>query len=220
MLLQINRVLSDTTLKQVADHLTSSAVWRDGKKSASGSAKEAKNNLQLSAEEISSRTIIKEIASAVTSNRVVATAARTESLARLIISRYDAGMRYDNHVDAAFMDNVRCDVSFTLFLSDPSEYEGGDLIIDEGGRTNRVKLAAGNMVLYPSTAVHRVSEVTSGVRYAAVGWIKSRIRSAEQRFILFELDKCLTELEGDENRLETRVRLANARNNLLRSWSD
>ena len=220
MLVQVQRVLDEAGLKSVRQVLDKEAVWQDGKASAGGDARDVKTNLQMETQSAPAGALLNRIATAITSNSIIAAAAMPDQIARLIISRYETGMRYGPHVDAAFMDRVRCDLSFTLFLSDPSEYEGGELVIDDSGVEKRIKQRAGDLTLYSSSYVHRVETVTNGVRLVALGWIKSRVRSVEKRSILFELARSVVELEGDEDRKAARLRISNVRNNLLRSWSD
>ncbi len=220
MILQIGNILPNSTLNQFNSILSSPEVWIDGKATANGRAREVKNNLQLSPNTLGTDEFFATVAHAISSNKLVATAARPDRFARIIVSRYDSGMKYGAHVDATFMDGVRCDISFTLFLSDPASYEGGELAVQSAEGWSNYKLPAGGILLYPSTSVHQVKEVLSGTRYAAIGWIKSRVRSTEQRSMLFELDRSIADLSESPHHTESRTRLANVRNNLLRAWSD
>ena len=108
-------------------------------------------------------------------------AVRPKALAPLMFSAYEHGMEYGSHVDDALMQGMRTDVSFTLFLSDPESYDGGELVIESAAGEDAVKLAAGSLVAYPSTTLHRVAPVTRGVRLAAVGWARSFVRDGAQR---------------------------------------
>ncbi len=212
MLQQIADILSPSECAAVRDALADEALWRNGKVTAGGAAKRAKNNQQANADAPAVRGARAKIESSLRSNRVFLAAAQPAAFARILLSRYETGMAYDDHVDAAYMDGVRADLSFTLFLSDPDHYSGGELIIDTAGQTDAVKLPAGALVLYPSTSIHRVAPVTNGVRLAAVGWVKSRVRSSDARAVLYEL-ACAIEDTADE---AMRLRLNNIRNNLLR----
>ena len=220
MLLQIPQVLNKTELELLQAYLNTSAVWNDGKASAAGRAKNAKYNLQLSVATVEAKEWVGKVTKAIAANIILNAAARPEKLARLMINRYETGMSYGNHVDAAYIDNTRTDLSFTLFLNDPQSYEGGDLIVEETGHRNRFKLPAGDLILYSTRSVHRVAEVTSGVRNAAVGWIRSRIRSEEQRALLFDLEKTIWRLDDSALSADTLARLSNIRNNLLRMWGE
>jgi PKHD-type hydroxylase len=131
--------------------------------------------------------VLRKVEQALLHHEVFVAAARPKRLVRLLISRYEPGMTYGTHVDDALMDGVRPDLSFTLFLSDPATYEGGALVIEDTYGERMVKLPAGELILYPSTTLHRVDPVTSGVRLAAVGWVRSYVRDPEHREILFDL---------------------------------
>jgi PKHD-type hydroxylase len=154
------------------------------------------------------------------SRRSGSTAAQPAALARLMLNRYGEGMEYGAHVDAPYIDGVRTDLSFTLFLSDPASYEGGALVIDSAGAEDALKPPAGTLALYPSSFVHRVEKVTRGERLAAVGWVKSRIRSHEHRMMAFELDRIAADIAAIGAPGDLRDRLLNLRNNFLRTFGD
>jgi PKHD-type hydroxylase len=138
----------------------------------------------------------------------------------MLVSRFRPGMSYGTHVDAAIMDGQRTDLSFTLFLSDPDSYDGGELVLEENEGDTAIKLPAGGLVLYQTTSLHRVAEVTRGERLAIVGWIRSYIRSPEHREILFDLDQsvaALREIEVDRRVLD---RIFKVRNHLTRMWAE
>ena len=219
MLLQVADVLTQPETEAVLSIL-GGEVWRDGAATAAGRAKAAKNNQQADPAASGVKGALTKVEHAVLNHKIFAAAARPAKLARLLFSRYGAGMSYGNHVDAAYIDGVRTDVSFTLFLSPPETYDGGELVIETAGAVDEIKPPAGALVLYPSTAVHRVAPVNSGERIAAVGWIKSRVRSAEARSMLFELETAIAEAAAASVPDITRDRLANVRNNLLRTFGD
>ena len=212
MLLQIADILTHAECAAICDAISDETLWRDGAVTAGGAARQAKNNVQADPAAAPVRGAIAKIESTLRSHSVIAAAAQPASFARILISRYSPGMSYGDHVDAAYIEGVRADLSFTLFLNDPGDYDGGALCIENAGHTDDVKLPAGSMVLYPSTTIHRVAAVERGVRIAAVGWIKSRVQSAEARAVVFELDTAIADTpEGP-----LRLRLNNIRNNLLR----
>jgi PKHD-type hydroxylase len=122
-------------------------------------------------------------------------------------------------VDDAIMGGLRTDLSFTLFLSDPATYEGGALEIEDNFAPREVRLAAGDLVLYPSTTLHRVTPVTRGERLAVVGWVQSLIRLEAQREVLFDLDQSIATLEQQGAARPVIDRLSRARSNLLRLWA-
>jgi PKHD-type hydroxylase len=115
---------------------------------------------------------------------------------------------------------VRTDISCTVFLSEPEEYEGGELVIADTYGEQRVKLAAGDAVLYPGTSVHRVEPVTRGARLASFFWIESMVRSDEQRRLLFEMDQALMQLRSEHGDGDAAVQLTGTYHNLLRMWAD
>jgi len=163
---------------------------------------------------------IKLIEKAVLACPVFRSAAQPAAIARILLNRHAMGMEYGSHVDAPFIDGVRTDLSFTLFLSEPDTYEGGSLVIDSAGTEDAVKPLAGTLVLYPSTCLHRVEKVTRGERLAAVGWVKSLIRSSDHRALAFELDRLAADFDTFGAPEDLQVRLVNLRNNLLRALSD
>ena len=141
-------------------------------------------------------------------------------LARLILSRYRQGQTYGLHVDDALMQGIRTDLSFTLFLAEPASYDGGALIIEDSFEARAIKLNPGDMILYPSTTLHRVEEVTRGERLAVVGWAQSLIRSADQREILFDLDRAIDTIHTQDGKSTLCDSLTKTRSNLLRLWAE
>jgi PKHD-type hydroxylase len=220
MIIQIAGVLSPAEADALREGLADPRLWGDGADTAKGRARAVKRNEQARASEPAVSAALARIRSVVLAHPIVRAAAEPERIARLMISRYGEGMEYGAHVDAPYIDETRTDVSFTLFLSDPDAYGGGALVIDAAGSEDRVRLAKGGLVLYPSTYVHRVEPVTHGLRVAAVGWIKSRVRLTEHRAVLFDLAQALADLDASGVPSATRERLANVRNNLLRLWGD
>ena len=225
MLLQIADILDQQTIAAMRDALAGDDVWINGKETAFGRARAAKTNQQALAENPNVRGVLEKSRQAILDARVVRSAAQPEKIARLIVNRYGAGMAYGAHTDAPYIDGIRTDLSFTLFLSEPEEYDGGELIVDTVGAEDSIKLPAGAMALYPSTSVHRVETVSSGERIAIVGWIKSRIKSPSRRALLFDLDRAITELAAARHEKSPPVdatmdRLTNVKNNLLRDFGD
>lgn len=219
MILQIAAVLDDATVDAMRRALDDPTLWEGGAATALGRARAAKTNLQ-GRDLPTTRGVIDKARQALLSHEIVRNAAVPARIARIMLNRYDAGMRYGDHVDAPFIDGERSDVSFALFLSDPSSYDGGELVIDSAGAEDRVRGEAGSVVLYPSTAVHRVEEVTRGSRLAVVGWFRSRLRSAEMRSMHFEIARIEADvgaLGGPTGLLD---RIANLKNNFLRAHGD
>ncbi len=216
MILQIGGVLDAARCAAIVESLAPESLWRDGAATASGRAKAVKRNLQAHPTARETTAAMEVIARAVLADPLVASAALPDRLARLIISKSDAGMGYGDHVDAPYIDGVRTDLSFTLFLNDPADYDGGELVLRPIGSEDSIKLAAGALVLYPSTLLHRVEIVRRGSRLVAAGWIKSRVRSADARSALFELDQIHRSLESSGLAGEAADRLQNVKNNLIR----
>lgn len=216
MLLQIASVLTPAEYGAVRDAVGAEDLWKDGGATAAGAARRVKSNHQADPTAAPVKGALAKIEMALQKHPVFKSAAQPARFARLLLSRYASGMAYGDHVDAPYIENIRADLSFTLFLSDPADYEGGELVIDMSGHEDRIKLGAGDLVLYPSSAVHHVREVTSGRRLACVGWVKSRIRNSEDRSLLFELERALADIPDGS----TRLRLMNIRNNLLRRFGD
>ena len=179
-----------------------------------------KSNLQgrTSAAEISG--VTEKIRSVLNKNKLFNNIAIPAKIGRILISRYEAGMKYDVHYDEPLIDRLRTDLSFTVFLTDPDTYVGGELEIDSPSGAQAIKLPAGCAVIYPSDRLHAVLPITDGTRLTAVGWVQSRIRSSEQRQLLFELADTTTRLETSGAQTSEITSLKHLRNNLLRMWSE
>lgn len=219
MILQIAGVLDSGALTAIREHLVAPDLWVDGRATAKGRARDAKLNEQAAPTE-AAQAALALIERAILQNAVFQSAAQPAALARLMLNRYGEGMEYGAHVDAPFIDGVRTDLSFTLFLSDPDSYGGGELMIDSSSAEDAIKPPAGTLVLYPSVFLHRVTRVERGERLAAVGWVKSRLRSAEHRAMAFELDLIGADLANLDAPAGLRDRLQNLRNNFLRAFAD
>jgi len=196
------------------------ATFVDGRATAGWHARLVKNNLQASGIDGAVAALRETLAAAIRDNPLFRLAARPKALTPLILSRYEPGMNYGSHVDDALMGDMRTDVSFTLFLSDPATYDGGALVIETSGGEDEVKLPAGSLVAYPSTTLHRVEPVTRGMRLAAVGWARSFIRDAAQRELLFDLDTARQQLFAASGKTPEFDLLSKTSANLLRMWAD
>ncbi|MFV0276584.1 MAG: Fe2+-dependent dioxygenase [Parahaliea sp.] len=220
MLTCISELLDAPTLAAVRDQLGGDASFVSGQATAAGRARAVKHNLQGVVADSAVRGVTRLLEKAILEHPVFRAAARPRQLARLLLSRYDSGMGYGSHIDAPAIDGVRTDVSFTLFLSDPADYEGGELVIESGAGEQDIKLPAGALVCYPSTFLHRVNPVSRGSRLVAVGWVQSEVRSAEQRALLLALDSALARLRQRPDAPRALDEIANVRANLLRRWMD
>ena len=214
----------DAAAHEAVKNLLAKQVWTDGAKTAGTVARAVKKNLQA---DLSTRTgarLRELMKAALQGHPVIQAVARPAKWSKLIVSRTDPGGGYGVHIDNAFMgggeQRVRTDLSFTLFLSDPASYDGGELNIDMAGMTHSVKGEVGDLVTYPSTTLHQVAEVTRGTRYVCVGWIESLIRSNDQREMLFDLDNLRAELlkSHDKNSPEL-LTLTKTIANLTRMWA-
>ena len=197
--------------------------WRDGAATAGSVAKRVKRNQQALTNTEAGKSLTARLTHSILASAVFQAAARPAKLSPLLISRTREGGGYGAHVDNAVMGEgaarLRTDLSFTLFLSSPEEYEGGALAMDMPGGVQRVKPAAGDLVLYPSTLIHEVEPVTKGERLAAVAWVQSEVREQERRQILFDLEQVrIAQRVGTPADAPERLVLDKAISNLLRLW--
>ena len=222
MIFTVNQILSPdeiTEIKQVLER----AEFVDGKLTAGWHAKLVKNNQQLKAG-TSQKELKTKIRTALNKNPLFQSAIRPRSIHSLLFSRYDTGMSYDTHVDNALMGGssglYRSDVSFTLFLNSPQDYQGGELIIEGVQEEQSYKLEAGSAIVYPSTTLHRVNPVTKGRRLVVVGWVQSVIRDAGDREILFDLETARRAVFAKSGKTPEFDLISKSIANLLRKWAD
>lgn len=189
MLLCIGEVLTSEELEFIVTKLDT-AEFIDGKATAGWHARLVKHNTQLPKSSPALEAVRDVINTALNRNALFQMAVCPKIIRPMTISRYEVGMSYGTHIDNALMSQpqMRSDVSMTLFLSDPSTYDGGELVIESTQAEQSFKLEAGSMIVYPSSTLHRVEPITQGVRLAAVTWIQSLIRNPEEREMLFDLD--------------------------------
>jgi PKHD-type hydroxylase len=219
MMLQIARVLNQDTVDTIRAKLaTEAAAFASGKDTAGWYAKDVKHNDQASGPVATA--VIEQIKSTLLANALFLSAARPKTFVKTLVSRYRPGMHYGTHVDDALMGGIRTDLSFTLFLADPATYQGGELVIESPDGETDVKLEAGSLVLYPTTSLHRVNAVTEGERLAVVGWVRSFIRSSEQRETLFDLDQVVAHLKAAEANRAVMNPIMKVRNSLTRMWAE
>ena len=216
MQIVIGNVLSADEVALVRDTLAQ-ATFEDGRETAGFAARLVKNNRQA-ANDRTIETVRKLVEERIVANDVFALAVRPKALASVMFSSYERGMQYGSHVDDALMQGMRTDVSFTLFLSDPDAYDGGELVIENASGDDAVKLAPGSLVAYPSTALHHVAVVTRGTRLAAVGWARSFVRDAARREMLFDLDTARRQLFAREGKSAEYDLVSKSLANLLRMW--
>jgi PKHD-type hydroxylase len=193
------------------------ATFEDGRETAGFAARLVKHNRQA-VNDRKTETARKLVEERILGSEVFALAVRPKALTAIMFSHYEDGMQYGSHVDDALMQGMRTDVSFTLFLSDPQSYDGGELTIESASGEDAVKLAAGSLVAYPSTALHHVAPVTRGVRLAAVGWARSYIRHGARRELLFDLDTARRQMFAAGGKSAEYDLVSKSLANLLRMW--
>ena len=192
MIICIGGILNSEELNYIHSEI-GQLTFVDGRSTAGWAARLVKDN-ERAEPDARLEALRQRIETHILDNELFQIAARPKALTPLLISRYSPGRQYGTHVDDALMQGMRTDLSFTLFLADPQSYDGGELVIESSAGEQPFKLDAGSMILYPTTALHRVEPVRSGMRVAAFGWVRSFIRSAERREILFDLETARREL--------------------------
>jgi len=223
MLLHIPKVLEADELQVVVNVLNQSQ-FVDGKLSAGMAAERVKLNEELGRDQPQRDPLAKIIVGALNRNPNFTLAVLPYKIATPLFARYTAGMSYGDHVDDPIMGApgplYRTDVSFTVFLSEPDEYEGGELTVRTSWGEQQVKLPAGDAVVYPSGTLHRVAEVTGGERKVAVGWIQSMVRDPAKREVLFELGQAREKLLRDAPGSAESDQVDHSYINLMRMWSE
>lgn len=219
MTVLLDTVLTAPDAARLAGLMSREAGFEDGKATAGWAAKRVKINEQAKTGP-SLDAVRRDVRLALERHELFAAYALPRSVFRILVSRYRPGMEYGLHVDDAIMSGHRADLSFTLFLSDPASYEGGELIVEGPEGETAIKLEPGQAVLYPTGALHRVAPVTSGERLAVVGWIHSLVRRADQREILFDLDQTIRALHQSKAPQGAIDRLLKTKTNLLRQWAE
>jgi PKHD-type hydroxylase len=217
MQIVIGNVLAAAEIETVRTALAG-ARFVDGRETAGFAARLVKHNRQVEASDRRLETVRKLITERILGNELFALAVRPKALTPIMLSRYEPGMHYGSHVDDALMSGMRTDVSFTLFLSAPDSYDGGELVIESAAGEDAVKLPAGSLVAYPSTTLHHVAAVTRGYRLAAVGWARSYVRDAARRELLFDLDTARRQLFARDGKTAEFDLIAKSTANLIRMW--
>jgi len=222
MLTRLTAVLDRKKL-DAATRLIAGGSFIDGVLSAGMAAQRVKHNEELSVDEVHMRELNNIIMGSLVRHPVYRSAAMPLRVAAPYYARYTAGMSYGNHVDDPVMgqgDLYRSDISVTVFLSGPDDYAGGELIIQTAFGEQSIKLPAGDAVIYPSSSVHRVAEVTRGERLVAVSWIQSLVRDPDKRALLHELNLAREKLLHEKPEAEETIRVNHSYINLVRMWSD
>ena len=225
MLIQIPDVLTAEQVAQ-ARRLLDEAEWVDGKVTAGHQSARAKNNMQLPESHPVGRQLGDIIVGALQRQPLFMTAALPLHVFPPLFNRYAGGQSFGSHVDNAIRQvpgtthRLRTDLSCTLFLSEPAEYDGGELMIEDVYGVHSVKLPAGHLVLYPSTSLHHVRPVTRGARVSSFFWLQSMVRDDGDRTLLFDLDAAIRSLTHERADHPIAVQLTAVYHNLLRKWSE
>ena len=225
MLVQVTAVLTAEEVQSVRTRLAA-AAWTDGRLTAGYRSAEVKTNLQVPQSDPAAAQAGELVVRALERNAMFVSATLPHHVYPPLFNRYQPGMSFGAHVDNAVRQipgtahRLRTDVSATLFLSAPQEYDGGELVIEDLYGAHRVKLAAGDMVVYPASSLHRVEPVTRGARDAAFFWIQSMVRDDGARALLYDMDLSIRELTARGADSHSLLRLTGCYHNLIRRWAD
>jgi PKHD-type hydroxylase len=225
MVLQIPDVLNAEQVAQ-ARRLLDSAEWVDGRVTAGPQSARTKDNLQLPENHPVGRQIGEVILGALSRNALFVSAALPLRVFPPLFNCYRGGQAFGNHVDNAIRQakangaTIRTDLSATLFLTEPDEYDGGELMVEDTYGVHSVKLPSGHMVLYPASSLHKVTPVTRGARISSFFWIQSMLRDDGERTLLFDLDTAIQRLTVDLPEHPAAVQLTSVYHNLLRRWAE
>ena len=223
MLITIPGVLTADQVAQMRQALDA-ADWVDGKVTAGHQAQSVKKNLQLPEEHPLSAKLGEVVLGGLARSPLFVSAALPLKVYPPMFNRYTGGGHFGTHVDTAIRQDprtggrIRTDLSATLFLSEPEEYDGGELSVEDTYGVHKVKLPAGSMVLYPATSLHHVTPVTRGARVSSFFWLQSMIRSDGDRTLLFDMDQAIQRVERESPGSAAAVQLTGVYHNLLRRW--
>jgi PKHD-type hydroxylase len=226
MLVCVPEVLSKIEVAEFRAIMDATA-WEDGRSTAGAQSAMVKKNEQLPPNSEASRKLGERVIKALTASPLFVSAAIPRQIFPPLFNRYGVGHHFGVHVDNAVRGDhlsgmrIRTDLSVTLFLSEPDEYQGGELMIEDHYGSHRVKLPAGHLVLYPASSLHTVTAVTDGVRVASFFWLQSMIRDDHARSLIFDLDTAIQALVGRIGRNDPEVlRLSAVYHNLIRYWAE
>ncbi len=227
MLIVIPGILDGEQLKLFRQRLDSAgAPWVDGRATAGHQGAQVKRNLQIAEETPMAKELGDIVLAVLERHPLFISATLPHRVYPPMFNRYEGGMHFGSHVDGSVRlvpgskEKIRTDISATLFLADPQSYDGGELQIEDVYGTQSVKLAAGDMIVYPASSLHQVTPVTRGARLACFFWVQSMVRNNEQRALLFDLDRSIQRLNATNGDSAARVELTGCYHNLMRMWSD
>ena len=216
-----HQLLNTEELKSLRKSLSNLDLpWEDGKKTAGNQASLVKNNLQLEKGSDISKKLSILITKKILKDDLIKSFALPKNIHGTMFTKSQKGMKYGRHIDNAYMSSGRADLSFTIFLSEKNDYEGGELLIENLNFENKFKLNSGEIIIYPSTYLHSVQEVISGERLAFVGWIQSYVKRIEEREYLFDLDAGARSLLAKHGRSDELDLIFKSYSNLLRVLGD
>ncbi|HEY9103362.1 Fe2+-dependent dioxygenase [Chitinimonas sp.] len=224
MLLHIPEVLSAAQVAEIRRQLDA-ADWTDGRETVGVQGAQVKRNRQLPEHSPLARELGQLVLDALARNPMYFSAALPLRAVPPLFNRYEGGEHYGLHVDGSVRNlpqggRLRTDLSCTLFLCEPEDYDGGELVVVDTYGTHEVKLPAGDMVLYPSTSLHKVEPVTRGARVCSFFWVQSMVRDDWQRHLLYELDQNIQKVRAKLGESEEAVGLTGHYHNLLRQWAE
>jgi PKHD-type hydroxylase len=225
MMLHIPNVLTPEQVARCKDVMVK-AAWVDGNVTAGHQAGKVKKNLQLPEDSAEARELGDMVRGAVMRHPMFMSAVLPLQVYPPMFNRYDGGMTFGSHIDNSIRTHphqpvrIRTDVSSTLFISAPEDYDGGELVVEDTYGSHSVKLPAGDLVIYPATSLHHVTPITRGSRIASFFWTQSMIRDEGQRALLFDLDMAIMRLGGDHPEHPSVVSLTAVYHNLLRQWAE
>lgn len=226
MLITIEDVLTKVEVAQCREVLAR-AAWVDGKVTAGAQSGAVKQNMQLPENAPEAKALAELILGALSQNGLFLSAALPLKIFPPLFNRYEGGQHFGTHVDNAIRaipgtpHRIRTDLSCTLFLTEPEEYEGGELMIEDNYGAQAVKLPAGHLVLYPSTSLHHVTPVTKGARISSFFWLQSMVRDDGRRTILFDLDQSIQQLAAEKGIDDPlAIKFSGIYHNLIRQWAD
>ncbi|NER20319.1 MAG: Fe2+-dependent dioxygenase [Symploca sp. SIO1C2] len=222
MILSIAKVLTPEELNLITERLDA-ADFIDGKATAGWHARVVKHNTQLANQATYAQDLKDLVKKALWRNQLFQIAVQPKVIHSILFSRYEEGMSYGRHVDNALMgdqNKLRSDVSLTVFLSEPSTYGGGELVLETIEGEQAIKLEAGDAIVYPSSFLHRVEPVTEGIRLVAVAWVQSLVRDPQDREILFDLDTVRRAIFHKDGKTTEFDLISKSYSNLLRKWGD
>ncbi|HVV60588.1 MAG TPA: Fe2+-dependent dioxygenase [Pseudolabrys sp.] len=225
MMVHIPKVLTSEQVARCRE-VMEKAAWIDGRVTAGHQSSKVKNNLQLPETAPEARDLGNMVVEAVARSNLFMSAVLPKQVFPPLFNRYDAGMTFGAHVDnavrghAATGARIRTDVSSTLFITSPEDYDGGELVVEDTYGSHKVKLPAGDMIVYPATSLHNVTPITRGSRIASFFWTQSMVRDQSRRSLLFDLDMAIIRLTQDHPGHASLVELTAVYHNLLRQWAD